>query len=478
MQALERLKRWAKKHDSWQVRYASLLVAALAVRLAGITRHPLWYDEAFSARVATLPPVQIVWMDLHPPLWHLLEWLVTHTLGSSELALRLPGAVFGALVVAEFYLLVRALAGEREALWAAGLLTIMPAQINFAQDARMYSLLTLFVVVAARAMHEKRWARFWLASALMLYTHNIGVIYLAAIGLLAVIKDWRAGIAALVKVGVVWLPWAAVLVIQLANEAHSQWIIPPDVARVLFFYPLYTTFFVTVPPDAQWLVVPVSYVLTVLSVYGLLRHARQLALLFALAFGSLVILSLVSLAWRSLMIPRVMLPAGTALAALWGVFLARQAGVRRHFALALLATALGVSLVALYSAPDEEQQPFGTYAELVADGYRAGDAVYALDAHSYTLFYYYDRGRFPLYLLPTPGETQADSVASRETRQATLRHLRQAGFQRVWLLWSDRAYPPDSTTQAELSLDTARILGVYMLTGKYGQTYRVLLIAP
>jgi predicted membrane-bound mannosyltransferase len=216
---------------------------SLLPRLLLIGRDRLWYDESFTAWMTTLPVGQQVLAttaDVHPPLWYLIETLAARLLGTSEIALRLPAALFGAAAVVETYLLIRQITGDREAKWAAGLMAIMPAQIYYSQEARMYTLLTWLVLLAARGILSGRWGRVWPALALILYCHNTGPIYVAILGGAVLVKGgWKTALKVAAPAGLAWLPWLPGLYTQITSMNSSFWLQPSGIGGAVY------SFFVT-----------------------------------------------------------------------------------------------------------------------------------------------------------------------------------------------------------------------------------------
>jgi len=79
----------------------ALLLAGLILRLWQING-AFWYDEAFSARLAQMPPENILtatFFDVHPPAYYLLLWFVGQWAGYSEWVLRLPSVAAGVLLI-------------------------------------------------------------------------------------------------------------------------------------------------------------------------------------------------------------------------------------------------------------------------------------------------------------------------------------------------------------------------------------------
>src|SRR5690242_9026621 len=135
-----------------------LFCAALLIRLATLSSESLWYDEAFTGIIARLSLPQMIAAtanDVHPPLYYLVEWMIVRVFGESVFILRLSSAVFSSLAAVELWRLVKQVASERAAWIGAGLFMIAPGQLYYAQEARMYALLTLLVIAAARAAHNR-----------------------------------------------------------------------------------------------------------------------------------------------------------------------------------------------------------------------------------------------------------------------------------------------------------------------------------
>jgi hypothetical protein len=81
-------------------------------------------------------------IDQHPPLYYLMLrlWMA---LGDDAATVRALSALFGTLNIPVLYLLGRRLAGRNMGLLAAFILAASPSHVRFAQETRMYTLLTL-----------------------------------------------------------------------------------------------------------------------------------------------------------------------------------------------------------------------------------------------------------------------------------------------------------------------------------------------
>lgn len=123
---------------------------ALALRLHGLGRESLWLDEGFTWKRASLPLPALIQHAIrghHNPSYFILlhYWL---ELGDDEYMLRFPSAVAGALSAGACVWLGYVLGGLAAGFVAGFLLAIAPVQVEFGQEARMYSLLCLTATIS------------------------------------------------------------------------------------------------------------------------------------------------------------------------------------------------------------------------------------------------------------------------------------------------------------------------------------------
>lgn len=232
-------------------RMAGTLVALVAVvalaatlRFYHLGSESVWLDEAISVQIASDPPRDIVLdavQDVHPPLYYLLLHAWTAVTGLSERAVRsLSVAVSLLAVLAVAAFAARWFEGTTAAL-AALLTAISPLQIAFAQEGRMYALLSLTAVLSLDAFlwvlrrgHARSLVSFALATGAMLYTHGYGefvvaaeALWLVGAGLFSRSRRriwWRRGSLALGLAALVYVPWLPSLFYQLMTVEHGFWI--------------------------------------------------------------------------------------------------------------------------------------------------------------------------------------------------------------------------------------------------------------
>lgn len=226
---------------------ALLLVIAAALRVYQIDAESAWLDETFSIGIARDGIDAILYetsRDVHPPLYYFLlrGWVLLT--GGAVWTARLLSVIFSLGVIAATFGVGRRLVGETAALVAAVLLTVSVFQIEFAQEARMYALLTLLATISTWSFirlfdaPDRRWfALYVVATALMTYTQVYSVFIIAAQGL-SVIGDviWTRGasrnvlarwIGAQFLAFVAFLPWLPTFTWQVSHVQKSFWIPAP-----------------------------------------------------------------------------------------------------------------------------------------------------------------------------------------------------------------------------------------------------------
>lgn len=235
-----------------------ILAVAAALRLFRLGAQPLWLDEAFSAWMASQPLGDILeanfLSDIHPPLYYLLLHFWVGAAGTSESALRLPGALLGTAEVAGLFLLGRELHGARVGLLAAGLGALSHYGLLFHQEARMYPLLTaattFYCYLFLRAV-RRGGALVWAGSALValagLYAdYRMGPVVVGSAAWFALWGRRREGalrgwLAAMATLAVLAIPLLRMLLHQASAAGQGQTVPlffgPPTALGVLELVP-------------------------------------------------------------------------------------------------------------------------------------------------------------------------------------------------------------------------------------------------
>lgn len=400
-----------------------ILALAFGLRAFAVGRPALRGDEGFSVALAAKPVREMVALMLqsepNPPLYFvaLKGWIAIA--GSSELALRWPSVLAGAVLVALTYRLGRAWLGKPAAAGAAVLAAFNPFLVWYAQDARVYSLLAALVLGAAwltwRAAQKRDW-QLWVWAGclwwLALFAHYFAALALASILLALIVAAhtrarWRAAFGMSAGITLAQLPWLAYVAPLLVGHSKS-WISAAGSMEVL--WRLLTVFSAG---QASAGASPMNQaigalVLAALLIWGsvlLLRRAlRAAAWVLALAVGTPLWLWLLSFyrpvfteQYALVALPGVCLLAaaglsGLAAAGWWG-----KAG--RSFA---YTTFIAISLLSLsnyYFNPRYSKSPdWRAVSDYLVRTARA-DEVVALNLPD-PAFYYYYRAPMPVEAVP------------------------------------------------------------------------------
>lgn len=187
---------------------AALLVIAAALRLYGLD-DGLWIDEITTWTTYMRLPLSELPTAYESENQHFLFTLLAKlswlAFGESRWAFRLPAALFGVASIGAMYLFGKEAASQREALFAAALLTFSYHHIWYSQSARGYTGLLFWVLLASwlllRAMREERtglWVAYAVVAALGVYTQATMAFALlghAAIAAVHVARTRRFGAA-------------------------------------------------------------------------------------------------------------------------------------------------------------------------------------------------------------------------------------------------------------------------------------------
>jgi 4-amino-4-deoxy-L-arabinose transferase-like glycosyltransferase len=143
-----------EEYALWLVILITLIGGFLRVLL--LAEKGMWLDETFSVWMAShsIPDMLqwIVRIDQHPPLYYvLLHYWIAFT-GDTAYDVRLLSALFGTAAIPIIYLIGKRMSGVVMGLAAALILALSPFHIYFAQETRMYTLLTFNAAVAIYAL--------------------------------------------------------------------------------------------------------------------------------------------------------------------------------------------------------------------------------------------------------------------------------------------------------------------------------------
>ena len=312
-------------------------VAAIMLRLHQIESHSFWLDEAYSWTMATKfsfgEIVRRTANDFNPPFYYMILKCWIAVFGDSEVAQRLLSVTCDTLTLLTLYLLCHdAFAettdaeGKRSsrtvAVLAAAMYAVSGIHIQWSVETRMYSMAAFLSVASSwllwrgLASRQRRWWIWYAVSAsALLYTHNYGVFTVFGqacflIGLLATNIFSRCGtafatrrvtskvditlrvmncdsasehrhrslpfilpVAAMIAIGIAFLPWLSVLLNQTKQARTDYWI-----------------------PDMNWWTIPKTW-LDLIVHENMRAEQRDSALALSVSLISLLVLG--CFAWKA-----------------------------------------------------------------------------------------------------------------------------------------------------------------------------------
>ncbi|GAB6186275.1 glycosyltransferase family 39 protein [Thermopirellula anaerolimosa] len=244
-----------------------IIAGGLALRLYRLCDRSIWFDEAFSWRLAQYPPGEMlrrVTLDNNLPLYFGLLKGWVGCFGDSLFAMRLLSVLLGTAAIAAMFLFVREARRwccnearqnnsprqqTETALVASLFLAVSVFQIRWSWDIRAYALGTLLALLTSWTLltalrstkHAFRW---WLSYAvlalLFAYTHYFALFTLAIQGVFALYLLWdlagnnlrdlfrsrkgRYAVASFVLVAAGWAVWMPFFYRQFHQVQESFWI--------------------------------------------------------------------------------------------------------------------------------------------------------------------------------------------------------------------------------------------------------------
>ena len=165
-----------------------------------------------------------------PPLFFLLTWLTKGVDGSE--GLRLVSLLAGLATIPLTYLLGIRTVGTAAGVVAASLVALAPFQIFYSTEARAYSLMMLFCLLACLALLialESGGPAWWIAYALSvaaaLYTHYTSIFVLGALfgwALVTRSSAWKPLFASTVGAALLFAPWVPEFLDDTGKQAAKN----------------------------------------------------------------------------------------------------------------------------------------------------------------------------------------------------------------------------------------------------------------
>ncbi|MET0270893.1 MAG: hypothetical protein ABW173_10735 [Sphingomonas sp.] len=420
------------------VALALIAAAGLWARAWHVLAEPLWLDEAYSAYAAARG-FDFLWhvvprYETHPPFYYSLVRCWTLVFGDSLAGHRSLGLVASVVALGLTVPIARGIGrrfpdrfgGGRTAGLAvtlALLAALAPSQVAMAREVRPYPVMILVysgvllallelgrVAAAERRIARGPFAAYLIGLALMLWLHNLGPLYGAAIGLafLALVArpglprgDWLLFAGGHLLVALAWSPALLILADQAPTWVHSTWL------KFSFDSLVWRLALLWAAPGMAPTLAAALLALAALATLLRLAEGWRVALALVLLAGAPVALSIaLSVAVAPVFIPRTLTPVAVPALTLLAI---GAIGPRRPWrwitltALAMLAIIMAASAIRA-RAGGPMQDWYGT-VDWLAARIRPGDQVWAYPNEGALPFDYAARDRAITVVtraIPTP----------------------------------------------------------------------------
>lgn len=414
-----------------------ILVLAFSLRMLGVISRPIWYDEAFSILFSekgleamlygTLSPTGAGSADIHPLGYYAILWIWISSLGRSIFAARMLSIVISLISLVLIYQISKLLFRKRTASIAALLFAILPFQIHFAQEIRMYSLMTLWLLVStlsflrARAGNWEWWVLFAISCALAQYTHNLAAFYLIPLTLTPIFqRDWKTlraiTVACLFSI-IIYLPWAIHLPSQFSKVSTSYWVERPGFEKI---FTLFLYYLPNMPLPNNMLVpglliatstISLALYQTILSRKNSVPTANRGIWLAYLAFTPPFLLWLIS-QYIPVYIERALLPSH-AVFCIWLAWTLTHMKASRPIQTMSLLFIVISTVIGLFQHATYKDFPYGPFSEInerILNEIETGDIVVHSSKLSYLPSLYTNPNMSQGYIIDPPGST-VDTLA-------------------------------------------------------------------
>ncbi len=261
----------------------------------------MWFDESYSAALSNNHTFQEIWSitghDVHPPFYYWMLKIVSMIFGNNILCYRLLSVISIAILGILGLTHIRKDFGEKVGAIFSLLVFILPVNIMYASEIRMYGWGMLFVTIMAIYAYRiytgkstiKNWIIFAIFSLISAYTHYYGLMSAGIINLLLFIwivkkavqekkfiLDLKIFIVQAIIQVVLYIPWIMFLLLQMSQVSKGFWIefeFPRTLVEIFLFQ------FTGILGDDQcispWIAGIYGIVFSVYLIYILIRNRKS-----------------------------------------------------------------------------------------------------------------------------------------------------------------------------------------------------------
>ncbi len=268
-----------------------IIITASILYLFNINFSDIWVDEVFTRELIKKPLgnlFELLTDDFHPPLYFLGLKVFTSVVGLTDFTIRLFSTLGAILTLILSYVVGKKVLSTNGAFYFSFLLLALPMLASNAQTARMYTWSVFFTTgvffyacLFIQSGKKKDLILLGIFSLMALYTHYYCIIAafwanVFVFSFLFIYKKtyWKSHLIMCLLLVVLFLPWLFILFKHVSAANEEFWIPQPS----------FTTFFqcYSIPfakkftlLTSSYILVGVIYVITVLSIYMVLKKTKK-----------------------------------------------------------------------------------------------------------------------------------------------------------------------------------------------------------
>jgi mannosyltransferase len=238
-----------------------IILLGIVLRIYTIGNESLWADEGWSFYRGTMS-IGALLSDLffnenNPPVYYVFINIWIKIAGDSEIAIRLPSAIFGIILIYCNFRIGELLYDKTVGLWFSFITAISLFFIEYSQEARVYMLFALLASLSMKSYFElqvnsgvSKYAKYVLWTVLLIYSHVYSVFLVFAQNIIFVFqrfifqKESNPGLKNWIYLqGTVFLlafPWFVSYLIRAQDIQDNFWIVEPGLANLKQTFKIYS----------------------------------------------------------------------------------------------------------------------------------------------------------------------------------------------------------------------------------------------
>lgn len=415
-----------EKH--WLVAVLLLVILTIAVRFIGITKASIWHDEGFTAMLAGRDWLAI-WQgsarDVHPPLYYELLHGWSLIFGNSVLALRSLSAVCGVLVVALGYKITLKISKNFPlALLAFLFLALNPFLVRYSQEARMYGVLGVFLLIAMYGLimvlentkDIRGYLLYIVGITAGLYTHYFTALVVISFWLyviliyfrskktrISLLSDWRWWVANVLAL-VLFLPWLPSMIKQFTRAQGLGWL---PKASIFTFNDTFWQFFTFTDAHRIWQpvywLVPLLIVAMIIFVSFKDKTKQRFSLLLILFTFVPIAMAIAVSFIKPIFHERYFVFSAIGLCILLAFTVAYLTQINKYLGVALAVLVVLAQLIGLRNVNSQANHQMGQVIQKLNSNYMPGDTIISGELYTYFDGSYYNATGSKIYLYTGPG---------------------------------------------------------------------------